>query len=77
MNTFARDSLIGQNTIGLTHLYFVEGRRMIRRWFALGDPKRANEGVQGYALVSLQICGPNDKLLPMDDPNEAPVRHLP
>ena len=68
MNTFARHSMIGQNSIGLAHLYHVENRRMLKRWFALGDPKRSDEGVQGYALVSLQICGPSDTQLPMDEP---------
>ena len=67
VNTFFRDALIGQNTISLSHIYFKQERRMLRRWFALADPKRADQGVQGYVLLSIQLCGPDDPLLPMDE----------
>ena len=67
VNTFLRDALIGQNTISLSHIYFKQERRMLRRWFALADPKRADQGVQGYVLLSIQLCGPDDPLLPMDE----------
>ena len=38
---------------------------MARRWLALADPARPEEGAQGFVLVSAQIVGPGDAIRPM------------
>ena len=75
MNTFSRNSLIGQFEAQLSDLYC---RGMLRRrWLALTNPAKPKKGVTGYVKVSMQCCGPDDQLEPLPEAEEGEYEQPP
>jgi hypothetical protein len=57
------DVMIGSYGFDATYVYYQKDHELYNAWVALMNEKDpADEGVQGYLKISVQIVGPNDKL---------------
>jgi len=58
------ETLIGSYSFDATYVYFQKNHELYQSWVALlNEVDPSDEGVQGYLKLSVQVVGPNDKLV--------------
>jgi len=66
-NLIGENALIGQFEMDLSSIYFGKDHAILHKWIALSNYKSKMEEIKGFLKFSVNIVGPGDKQIELDD----------
>ena len=66
-NLIGENALIGQFEMDLSSIYFGKDHSVVHKWVALSNYKSKMEEIKGFLKFSVNIVGPGDKQIELDD----------